>query len=198
MPATTQSAFAQIAGADHVYYTHPNNVEMKLVIPWLKIFVDGDSRYTQFLCPRLPDPSTISAYQSKCPYIPPGGAALRRRASSPRPVSSVRRPADLVQPPPPSGCSAVYQTQNSWPGGFQGLVTVTAGSSAINGWTVTWTLSSGQTITQVWSGTLTTSGSAVTVQNASYNGSLAAGGSTTFGFLANGSPSTPTLTCTSP
>ena len=29
MPASTQSDFAQIAGADHVYYTHPNNVEMK-------------------------------------------------------------------------------------------------------------------------------------------------------------------------
>jgi dienelactone hydrolase len=80
MPASTQSAFAQIAGADHVYYTHPNNVEMKLLIPWLKIFVDYDTRYTQFLCPALPDPSTISRYQPKCPYIPgtpvptPGGA----------------------------------------------------------------------------------------------------------------------------
>ncbi|MFD1050517.1 ricin-type beta-trefoil lectin domain protein, partial [Kibdelosporangium lantanae] len=80
MPASTQSAFAQIAGADHVYYTHPNNVEMKLLIPWLKIFVDSDTRYTQFLCPALPDPSTVSVYQAKCPYIPgtpvptPGGA----------------------------------------------------------------------------------------------------------------------------
>jgi len=80
MPASTQSAFAQIAGADHVYYTHPNNVEMKLLIPWLKTFVDSDTRYTQFLCPALPDPSTVSQYQPKCPYVPgtpvptPGGA----------------------------------------------------------------------------------------------------------------------------
>lgn len=73
LPATTQSAFAQIAGADHVYYTHPNNVEMKLLIPWLKVFVDNDTRYTQFLCPALPDPSTISIYQPKCPYVPSGG-----------------------------------------------------------------------------------------------------------------------------
>jgi len=70
MPAATQSAFAQIAGADHLYYTHPNNVQMKLIIPWLKTFVDGDTRYEQFLCPKLPDPSTISIYQSKCPYAP--------------------------------------------------------------------------------------------------------------------------------
>ena len=77
-------------------------------------------------------------------------------------------------------------------------MTVTAGSSAVNGWSVHWTLASGQQITQVWNGTLTTSGSAVTVKNVSYNGSLGAGASTTFGFLANGAPSNPTLTCTSP
>jgi hypothetical protein len=75
---------------------------------------------------------------------------------------------------------------------------VTAGSSAVNGWTVGWTLSSGQTITQVWNGTLTASGSSVSVHNASYNGSLAASASTTFGFLANGAPSSPAPTCTSP
>jgi cellulase/cellobiase CelA1 len=75
---------------------------------------------------------------------------------------------------------------------------VTAGSAAINGWTVRWTLAGGQTITQVWSGTLSGSGSAVAVSNAAYNGSLAASGSTTFGFLANGAPSTPVLSCSSP
>ena len=77
-------------------------------------------------------------------------------------------------------------------------MTVTAGGAAINGWTVKWNLAAGQTITQVWNGTLTTAGSTATVGNAPYNGSLAAAASTTFGFLANGSPSTPTLTCTSP
>ncbi|MFC7483928.1 cellulose binding domain-containing protein [Luedemannella flava] len=73
-----------------------------------------------------------------------------------------------------------------------------AGSSAINGWTVGWTLGSGQTITQVWNGTLTTSGSNVSIRNVSYNGSVPASGSTTFGFLGSGSPSTPSPTCTSP
>jgi cellulase/cellobiase CelA1 len=77
-------------------------------------------------------------------------------------------------------------------------VKVTAGGSAVNGWTVKWTLAGGQTISQVWSGTLSTSGSAVTVKNVDYNGSLQPSASTTFGFLANGSPSTPSLTCTSP
>jgi dienelactone hydrolase len=92
LPASTQSDFAQIAGADHVYYTHPNNVEMKLIIPWLKVFVDGDTRYEQFLCPSLPDPSTISAYQPKCPYVPPGGSS-----------SSSSSTSSSSAPPPNSG-----------------------------------------------------------------------------------------------
>ncbi|MFG1677030.1 family 43 glycosylhydrolase [Micromonospora sp. NPDC049282] len=102
--------------------------------------------------------------------------------------------------PPPTGgaCAATYRTTSTWSGGFQGEVTVTAGASAINGWTVGWTLANGQSISQIWGGTLSTSGSTATVRNVSYNGSVPAAGSTTFGFLANGSASTPSLTCTSP
>ncbi len=102
-------------------------------------------------------------------------------------------------PPPTNGpCAASYRTTSTWSGGFQGEVTVTAGASAINGWTVGWNLAGGQSISQIWGGTLSTSGSTATVRNVSYNGSVPAAGSTTFGFLANGSPSTPSLTCTSP
>jgi dienelactone hydrolase len=74
LPASTQSDFLQIAGADHVYYTHPNPVEMRILIPWLKTFLDDDTRYTQFLCPALADPTGVSMYQSKCPYVPGGSA----------------------------------------------------------------------------------------------------------------------------
>ena len=72
-------------------------------------------------------------------------------------------------------------------------------STALNGWTVRWTLPSGQTITQLWNGTLSVSGSGVTVTNASYNGSVPAHASTTFGLTGTGSADpAPTLTCTSP
>lgn len=135
---------------------------------------------------------------------------LAQFASSPSPSSTPssspspsRTPSSSPSPssPAPStsasttGCAATYRTVNSWSGGFQGEVTVTAGNSAITGWTVQWTLGSGQTITQVWNGTLSSSGSTVTVRNVSYNGSLAAHASTTFGFLANGSPSSPSISC---
>ncbi|MBX6387159.1 MAG: cellulose binding domain-containing protein, partial [Microbispora sp.] len=95
-------------------------------------------------------------------------------------------------------CSATMRVVNSWAGGWQGEVTVRAGNAPINGWTVRWTWPGGQTITQLWGGVASGSGSNVTVRNESWNGSLAANGSTTFGFLAGGSAATPALTCTSP
>lgn len=42
------------------------------------------------------------------------------------------------------------------------------------------------------------SGSSVSIRNASCNGSIAAGSSTTFGFTANGTAVTATVACTSP
>ncbi|XVS67330.1 polysaccharide deacetylase family protein [Actinosynnema sp. CA-299493] len=99
--------------------------------------------------------------------------------------------------PPTGACAASYRTVNSWQGGFQADVTVTAGS-AISGWTVRWTLPSGQAITQVWGGVSVGSGSQAAIRNASWNGSLGANASTTFGFIANGTSAAATLSCTSP
>lgn len=105
--------------------------------------------------------------------------------------------SDPTTPPPAGGgCSASYKTTGNWQGGFQGEVTVTAGASGVNGWSVGWTLAGGQSINQVWNGTSSVSGSTVTVRNVSWNGALRAGGTATFGFLANGAVSTPALTCT--
>ncbi|GAA1031493.1 hypothetical protein GCM10009557_27010 [Virgisporangium ochraceum] len=87
-------------------------------------------------------------------------------------------------------CTATYRVTTSWPGGFQGEVAVrNSSTAAITSWTVTWTAPSGATLTQVWNGQLTTSGSGVTVRNAPHNGNLGAGASTTFGFTGTG-PST--------
>src|SRR4029079_14942401 len=105
---------------------------------------------------------------------PPTSQPPTTRPPSSQPPSS--QPPSR-QPPSTGACAATYRTINSWPGGFQGEVTVTAGSSAINGWTTTWTLASGQTISQLWSGKLTTSGSTATVRNLSWNGALGAGAS---------------------
>lgn len=88
---------------------------------------------------------------------------------------------------------------NSWQGGFEGRVTVTnAGASTINGWRVTFTLASGQTVAQSWNGSFSQQGNQVTLANAGYNGQLAAGASTTVGYLSasTGSNEPPgNLTC---
>jgi dienelactone hydrolase len=191
LPPATQRAWVEIANADHLFFTRPNTVEGRLLIPWLKTFLDNDSRYPQFLCPRLADSTGISNYQNSCPLVPPGGGSL--------PPSTPTGPSTgPSSPPPASACTASYHTASSWPGGFQGEVTVTAGSAPLSGWTVRWGLSAGQSITQVWNGSLNVSGSSVSVRNVSYNGALPGGGSATFGFLANGTASTPSLTCTTP
>jgi len=96
------------------------------------------------------------------------------------------------------GCSATYTKTSEWSNGFGATVNVTAGSAAIAGWTVRWTWPSGQTISQAWNATVTSSGSAVTATNVSYNGRLSAGQATSFGFNAtySGTNTTPTLSCT--
>ncbi|WBB72474.1 polysaccharide deacetylase family protein [Micromonospora sp. WMMD1128] len=100
-------------------------------------------------------------------------------------------------PPDPSGpCTATYRLVSSWTGGFQGEVTVSS-TTAITGWTVRMTLAGGQSINNVWNGVATGASGSVSVRNAPYNGTLNAGGSTSFGFLGNGnsSPAPSDITC---
>ncbi|WNM31704.1 ricin-type beta-trefoil lectin domain protein [Streptomyces sp. Li-HN-5-11] len=72
MPAGTQSAYVQLTSGGHAFPTWGNSNVTRRTIPWLKIFLDNDTRYTQFLCPSLADSSGVSGYRSKCPYVPPG------------------------------------------------------------------------------------------------------------------------------
>ncbi|SCG67194.1 lytic polysaccharide monooxygenase auxiliary activity family 9 protein [Micromonospora halophytica] len=114
------------------------------------------------------------------------------------PPSPTTPPPSPTTPPPGGDCMAVYQVVSSWSGGFQGEVTIMNHSTrTYGGWTASWTLPSGQAISQVWNGTATTSGSTVTVTNAAYNGTIAPEGTTTFGFIASstGTNSLPTVTC---
>lgn len=98
-----------------------------------------------------------------------------------------------------SGCVASYAVTNQWSNGFTANVIVTNnGSAASNGWKVTWNWGGNQQITNLWNGVESHSGQSETVSNASFNGSIAPGGNTSFGFQASfsGSNSAPTLSCT--
>jgi endo-1,4-beta-xylanase len=131
------------------------------------------------------------------------GTSAPPTTTSPTPTRSPTAPP--TSPPPTtgggSGCRATYSVSSSWQGGFNASVSVTnAGSSTLNGWTVHMTLPSGQTIVNLWNGVNSGTSGAVTVKNAPWNGTLAGGASTSFGFTGSGNGSqTPTsISCTSP
>ncbi|MBX7267289.1 cellulose binding domain-containing protein [Micromonospora sp. Llam7] len=96
--------------------------------------------------------------------------------------------------PPGGGCSASVSV-NQWPGGFVATVRVTAGSSSINGWSVPMTLPSGAAVTNAWNAQRSGNSGAVTFTNVSYNGSVAAGQSTEFGFQGTGTGTGMTAGC---
>ncbi|MFY1690403.1 GH12 family glycosyl hydrolase domain-containing protein [Plantactinospora sp. WMMB782] len=98
---------------------------------------------------------------------------------------------------PPGGSSScrVAYTANSWNNGFTASVTITnTGSSTINNWSLTYNLPSGQQVGQAWNATVTQSGSAVTARNISWNGTIAPGGTASFGYQGtlSGAYSSPT------
>ncbi|MFC4112626.1 PQQ-dependent sugar dehydrogenase [Nonomuraea zeae] len=84
------------------------------------------------------------------------------------------------------GCTATATTQTQWSGGYviQPVTVTNTGTSATTGWTVTFTLPGGHSVTGSWNATLTSGGQTVTARNLGYNGTLAPGQSVTFGFQA--------------
>jgi hypothetical protein len=83
------------------------------------------------------------------------------------------------------GCKIQY-TMNSWDTGFSvGINLTNSGTTTINGWTLTFSFSGNQQITQIWNGTLTQTGENISIKDAGYNATIAPGSYTSLGF--NGS-----------
>jgi len=57
-----------------------------------------------------------------------------------------------------AGCQVTYAVTNTWQGGFGAAVEVTNLGDPVNGWTLGWSFPSGQTVTQLWGGTVSQSG----------------------------------------
>ena len=93
-----------------------------------------------------------------------------------------------------AGCSVNYAVSSQWQGGFGGNVSITNLGDPLTSWTLTWSFSAGQTVTQAWNVSLTQSGSAVTARNASYNGSVATNDTVSFGFNGSWTGSNPAPT----
>ena len=127
---------------------------------------------------------TVPAYSIVVVALHPGTGG---GGGSPSP--SVRPSASPSRGPSPSptggtgGTCRIGYTKNEWTGGLTASVTITnTGTTTVNGWTVGFTFPGDTRVTNAWNATVTQSGAAVTAQSVSYNGTLAPGASTSFGF----------------
>jgi hypothetical protein len=93
-----------------------------------------------------------------------------------------------------SGCTVTYTLSGTWPGGFGANVTIKNLGDPITSWSLVWTYSAGQTVTQWWSANLSQSGTRVTATNVSYNGSVATNATVSFGFNGTQTGSNPAPT----
>jgi cellulose 1,4-beta-cellobiosidase len=82
-------------------------------------------------------------------------------------------------------CTVDYKIQSQWDTGFTAAVTITNNAATKSGWSVKWSYAGNQKITNFWNSKISQNGADVTAANESYNGTLASGGSVSFGF--NGS-----------
>ncbi|MGC9671462.1 cellulose binding domain-containing protein [Planosporangium sp. 12N6] len=85
-----------------------------------------------------------------------------------------------------TGVTATLAT-STWDTGYTATYTITNnGSSAVNGWTLTFDLPAGTTVGSYWDALISSSGNRYTAKNREYNGTIAAGASVSFGFVASG------------
>ncbi|HEX5205574.1 cellulose binding domain-containing protein [Paractinoplanes rhizophilus] len=98
---------------------------------------------------------------------------------------------------PLAACAATMVVDSAWGDGFVATVTVrNVGSETLGGWRVSWRWAGVERILSLWNAVTLDSTDGVAVGNASYNGTLPVGASTTFGMMVAGAPSGQlTLTC---
>jgi poly(3-hydroxybutyrate) depolymerase len=100
---------------------------------------------------------------------------------------STTPPTDPTPSTPSPGGAACRVTAavNAWNNGLTADLAVTnTGASALNGWTLAFSLPSGQTITNGWNATYAPRSGQVTATNVGYNAALAPGASASIGFQA--------------
>lgn len=121
---------------------------------------------------------------------------------------ALTRPADTAEPPfaiatlspsaPATGapaCTAELVVRDQWDGGFTADVVVKANAGAVDQWSVSLALGD-VVIDGAWGSTLAQGASGtVEAANLDYNGQVAAGGETSFGFTASGAADGVSASC---
>jgi hypothetical protein len=135
---------------------------------------------------------TVEGYQSSGSADVSSNTITIGGSSTPTPTNSIT-PTESPSPSPsrspspsPSATSGDYSvsyTQNDWGTGATISVTIANnGATAINGWTLGWTFPGNQKIVNLWNGRYTQNGTSVSVTNQSYNSTIPARGTVSFGF----------------
>ncbi|MFJ9119250.1 glycoside hydrolase family 9 protein [Streptomyces sp. NPDC102394] len=105
------------------------------------------------------------------------------------------RPSGGGGPQPTASCAVTYKVDNAWSDGFTATVTVkNTGTSAVDGWRLTWNYPGGQRVTSAWNATVTQSGADVVARNADWNRAIAPGATVSFGVQGSLSGSNPSPT----
>jgi hypothetical protein len=84
-----------------------------------------------------------------------------------------------------TGCQVSYSIASQWSGGFGANISITNFGTPINGWTLTWSFTAGQAVTQSWGFTASPASGTVSARNVDYTASIPTNGSVGMGF--NGS-----------
>ena len=148
----------------------------------------GNALIDAFLWIKVPGESDGQCYRGTAgPLDPARGiadpAAGAWFAVQARELISLAQPVVAAQ-----ACHVSYTVHGSWPNGSTNQVTIkNTGTTAVSGWDLRWSFSSSEKITNLWSGSSTQLGSAVSVKNLDWNKTIAAGASVTFGWNASGS-----------
>ncbi|MFJ7150429.1 cellulose binding domain-containing protein [Streptomyces sp. NPDC100445] len=140
---------------------------------------------------------TVTTTARENPGPEPQGTATTTRPPRPSHPPRSSRPPAAPATPRSTGCRIAYHLAGQWPDGFQATVTVTT-DRALTGWRVSWSFDDGQRVGNAWDATVHQDGSRVTATAADYNGTVAAHGTVSFGFIgswrdANRTPSAFTL-----
>src|SRR6266540_1136914 len=96
----------------------------------------------------------------------------------------------VAQPAFAATASAAFRKVSAWDTGYTGEYKISvSGGGSITGWTVTFDLPAGTAVGSFWDAIITGSGGHYTAKNREYNGTVAAGSSVTFGWVASGTGS---------
>lgn len=128
-------------------------------------------------------------------YSPPTNVSIGGQPVIGGPTPPVTTPPVTTPPAGTGGLTAAYTATSQWNSGFNGNYAITnSGTTPLSNWNLQFDLPANESITNLWNGQVTHTGSHYTVTPASYNGSIAPGSTVNVGFQASqtGSYAAPT------